>query len=208
MPTKEVKSFRLSAQTREIVRQMAEEEQRSEAQIVEFAVSERKAGQNKEKNPEIAVGDQFREYFNRVEDLNRYQLDDLLDAIHVRRLHLMRAEMEQYGVRSSCDFRGTTTRYLLVYDPAPNSAEAEWANLEECRRLLDTLRNLPPAAAFARWRVKVAPLAKREYTRNDARRDILAERAELRRRYDANEIDGEMFNDMMKASGSYMDLVE
>lgn len=142
-----------------------------------------------------------------VAGMRSQDLDDLEEAIHARRLQLMADRLEANGFRAMVQHQDTFFNMLLV--GVPNvTAPALWATLEECRRLLDTARNLPPAEAFSRWREKVQTVNTEPYTEADAKADVRRERAELHRRYAAGEIDGQQFAELYKDTRSYLDLVE
>ena len=146
-----------------------------------------------------------------VASLDAIDLDDLADAIHIRRIELMAKELRSRGFAVRTEFRAVGNEppwklnYLLIDNPGdgPN----EYATLEEARRLLDTVTNLPPAEAFKRWAERIEPWDQgRPYTRAEAFQDMRRERAELRQKYDAGEIDGEMFKIMWSQAGDYLTL--
>lgn len=146
-----------------------------------------------------------------VEGMREVDLDNLERSIQVRRMQIMVERLEQAGFEARID-RGTGDDhqwfgYVLVYDPgASDGVPAEWATLDECRSLLDTARNLSLAEAYVRWREKIQPWEKRDYTETDARRDMRAERADLNRQFEAGEIDGEDYRLMHEGTRGYMDL--
>lgn len=146
-----------------------------------------------------------------VASLGSIDLDDLADAIHLRKIELMANELRGKGFAVRTEFRATgdeparKLNYLLIDNPGdgPN----EYATLGEARRLLDTVANLSPAEAFNRWAERIEPWDQgRPYTRVEAIQDMRRERAELRQKYDAGEIDGEMFRIMWGQAGDYLTL--
>lgn len=141
-----------------------------------------------------------------VADMPAQDLDELETAIHARRLQLMAARLEANGFTARAGHGDTLFNAILAGLPA--QMPGVWATLAECRRLLDTVRNLPPAEAFARWRQKIQPAAVEPYTEGQAKADVRRERAELHRRYAAGEIDGQQFAELYKDTRSYLDLVE
>lgn len=141
-----------------------------------------------------------------VADMPAQDLDELETAIHARRLQLMAARLEANGFTARAGHGDTLFNAILAGLPA--QMPGVWATLAECRRLLDTVRNLPPAEAFARWRQKIQPAAVEPYTEGQARADVRRERADLRRRYEAGEIDSGMYADLYKAARTYLDLAE
>lgn len=162
------------------------------------------------KDPDVAlVFDESK--FEIVKELRSQDLDWLESALLARRNEIMAARLEKRGLqtRTKAELSGHTIyfRYILVYDPA-GGAPAEWATLEEARRLLDTVRELKPAEAFARWQPKVTPLEHEPYTRDEALRDMQAERAEAKRLYEAGELDAEMYQIFHAGARDYLDLVE
>lgn len=148
-----------------------------------------------------------------VNALGRHELDEMADALLSRRLELMAQDLTARGViaRHVSKFADPTKcpiywSYILVYAPdGATTRENAWATLDECRRLLDTLANLPPARAYDRWFPKVEP-EDNTYTEADAQRDMRQERLQLRSQYAAGEIDGETFRVAYRATRDYADL--
>ena len=141
-----------------------------------------------------------------VADMPTQDLDELETAIHARRLQLMAARLEANGFTARAGHGDTLFNAILVGLPA--QTPGVWATLAECRRLLDTARHLPVTEAFVRWRANVEPVAEQSYTESQARADIRRERAKLRRRYEAGEIDSAMYADLYKAARSCLELAE
>lgn len=141
-----------------------------------------------------------------VADMPAQDLDELETAIHARRLQLMAARLEANGFTARAGHGDTLFNAILAGLPA--QMPGVWATLAECRRLLDTVRNLPATEAFARWREKVEPVEEESYTESQARVDIRRERAELRRRHEDGEIDSAMFADLYRATRSCLELAE
>lgn len=81
-----------------------------------------------------------------------------------------------------------------------------WATLRECRSLLDSLRDLPIADAYARWQVKIEPFDP-TYTREQAIADTHASRDKLKQQLDSGKIDAQMYRDIYPTT-SFMDLAE
>lgn len=96
-----------------------------------------------------------------VANMKSVELDILEEQIHIRRMELMAARLRAAGFGARTEGADHQFRYLCVY-PSPEDVPGEWATLEECRRLLDTVANLPPKEAFARWRTKIEPLPEPE----------------------------------------------
>jgi hypothetical protein len=162
------------------------------------------------KDPDVAlVFDESK--FEIVKDMRSQDLDWLASSLLARRNEIMAARLEKRGLqtRTKAELGEHTIyfRYILVYDPTGESP-AEWATLEEARILLDTVRELEPAEAFARWQPKVTPLEREPYTRDEALRDMQAERAEAKRLYEAGELDAEMYQLFHSGARDYLDLVE
>ena len=149
------------------------------------------------------------ERLDRVADLSARELDLLEDAIRIRRHQLMARRLQAAGfdTRLSLDEDGPWFSYVLIYPPN-GSLPNEWATLEEAQRLLDTARNLPPQAAYERWRAKVRQVERHPYTQADARADIRAERAELRQLLAEGKIDAEMHAEFHRDARDYLDYVE
>lgn len=159
------------------------------------------------------------EHLEMLKGMHHYDLEDLEQAILFRKQQLMVKELSAHGIAAICektygpspmwpDAEPGTVRfgYILVYDPGSEGNENVWATAGECRRLIDTLANLPPAEAYARWVTKVEPFEPEEYTRQDAERDMRRERAELKRQYESGEIGAEDYAIMWRGSRSYLDL--
>ncbi len=149
--------------------------------------------------------------------MTRYDLDDLVTAIYARRLELIAGELKSRGIPTRisadapvpCDGGRETMLFnlVMVYDPA-GELPGEWATVEECRRLMDTVANLKPADAFRRWITKVEPVYTPPYTEANARRDCRAEREQLERDYAAGKISGEDFSLGIRFSRDYFKFVE
>lgn len=98
-----------------------------------------------------------------------YSLGMIEDAICIHRLRWMSRRLTVCGFRvTNGDTVGQTwTEYIKVHNPAAEPVEGTydsypddladvWADLSECRVLLDTVREMKdPSTAFARWRPKV-----------------------------------------------------
>ena len=139
-----------------------------------------------------------------ISEMNRYELDGLEEQIAHRRLELSADEIKHAGLDAALV---DTIEYVLVYSPV-DGLENAWATPEECRRLLDTLANLPPAEAYRRWFLKVVDKFHRKpYTQDDAARDTRDARKRLEQQYAAGEIDGKQFSELYKTT-SFMDLAE
>ena len=123
-----------------------------------------------------------------VANLSPMDLDDLETAITGRRNEIMAEQIRRAGIPASAGNPQVSFRYVLVHDPA-GQHPGVWADLAECRRLLDTVANLPPAEAFARWAKKVEPLQTPEPpSEAELKHQIRAERARLQERYQSGEI--------------------
>lgn len=85
-----------------------------------------------------------------------HDLDGIEDAIDIIRLRQISRRLTANGFKiTNGDSEGWGwMNCVIVHDP--DSADCVYANLSECRVLLDTAREMDtPAAAFARWRPKV-----------------------------------------------------
>jgi hypothetical protein len=140
-----------------------------------------------------------------VKDLDADALDDLSAAILARHNAIMAARLRAAGFPSLSTFNGHVMPYVLVSSPEFGSHLNIWATLAECRRLLDTVHNLPPAEAFTRWASRVEPLADEPYTRADAARDTQEARAALKADYAAGKITTDEYGDLHGGT-SFMDL--
>ena len=136
-----------------------------------------------------SIPEEFQEHLPYVRSLmttaSDGPLEALENAIHVAKLERMANWLTARGFhvmhRRAFDDHELQFNLILVCDPTGN-LPGEWATLDECRRLLDTVANLSPAEAFARWRTKVEPLEPISYTSADAVRDTRAAREALRQR--------------------------
>lgn len=127
-----------------------------------------------------------------LDQLGRYETEDLIIACEYRLVELMAQRLEAMGFPCSTEFQGVKTIYILVYPPSGLQADGQFATVQEGQRLIDTAKNLPLDQAFMRWRSeKVEPFEEEEYTRADALRDMAAEREQARRDHAAGLIDAE-----------------
>lgn len=138
-----------------------------------------------------------------VSAMDRDELDDLQAAIHARRQALLVARLTTAGFSATAKVGGHLMPFVLV--TAPDGLASVWATADECQRLLDTVHNLPPAAAFARWASRVEPLEVEPYTRADAIRDTRAARQALRADFAAGKITTDEYVDLQHGT-SFMDL--
>lgn len=177
--------------------------------IVRLAVDRmaREQGQAKH-NDTLVVHPSFEEFLPTVADLNDYDLDALADAVHVRRLQIMADRLRDAGLGARTGgINDQQFRYICVYSP-DETQMGEWATLEECRRLLDTVANLSPDEAFARWRSRIEPLAERTYTRAEAIADMRRERAEAQRQYQEGKIDADDLRLLWASARDYLDYAD
>lgn len=136
-----------------------------------------------------------------VAALSGYDLDILVEQIQLRRVELMGARLRTAGFkRVITEAHGSFFRYLSVQG-------SPWATVTECQCLLDTRANLPSEQALERWIARLAPMQEDAYTRDDAVRDTINARAELKMQLDAGGISAEMYRDIRKYGTSFMDLV-
>jgi hypothetical protein len=148
-------------------------------------------------------------------DMTRWEIEELEKAIKLRQLHMAITELASRGFSA----RVVTTpgeendQYTQIFDMVliapPTNAESElgeWADLHQCRRLIDTAANLPPAEAFDRW-VQGLPLPE-PYTRWDADRDRRAELLDARRRYQEGVDNSEDHRLAVHAANDYLDMIE
>lgn len=90
-----------------------------------------------------------------------YDLSEISDAIDIVRLRITSRLLRANGFTvTDGDCVGWAWMdYIIVHDPAND--DAVYADLAECRVLLDTVREMKdPAAAYARWRPKVRDVEK------------------------------------------------
>jgi hypothetical protein len=155
-----------------------------------------------------ALGELAGYELERVDGLSEQDLDFLQDAIRIRRHLIMAARLAACGLQTRLNADRVEDTYwfdyIMVYDPT-GDGPAVFADLDECRRLLDTVANLLPADAFARWQKKVKPMEEEEYTEQDARRDTRAARQQLRDRLADNSISSREFADHYRST-SFTDL--
>lgn len=128
-----------------------------------------------------------------------HDLRHLSEAIRALEVERMVETLRAHGINASAKINlhacggeaGIMTHYVLVYAPDEDSLPNAWATVQECRRLIDMVANLPFPEAFRRWRERIMPWESGTYTESDARRDVAAERAELREQYLAGKLSGE-----------------
>lgn len=145
---------------------------------------------------------------------HRYDLDGMQQAINALRVEQMVDELRRHGIAARCRFKIPVaagggeyqTNYVLIYAPEGVDEPNEWATVEECRRLLDTVANLEPDEAFRRWRERIEPFDN-TYTRQDAERDMRAERVMLRQQYETGQLDGEMYRIAFSQSRDFLNYV-
>lgn len=167
-------------------------------------------------NDSFAVSPQAEPFIEALRPLaqHRYDLDYMQQAIEALRVEMMVDELRSRGIAARCRFNVPLsggaetyqTNYVLVHAPDGVDLPGEWATVEECRRLLDTVANLEPAEAFRRWRERIEPWDS-TYTRQDAERDMQAERAMLRQQYEAGQLDGEMYRIAFGQSRDFLSYV-
>ena len=105
----------------------------------------------------VTVSPSYENQWNIVKEMSRYDLQDLEMAIHVRLVQIAADALEKAGFPCRTRVNHEAFRYVLVYPP-DGSIPAVWASLDECQRLLDTVRNMSPQEAYTRWVEKVEPL--------------------------------------------------
>jgi len=103
----------------------------------------------------------------------------------------MAGRLEHAGFQTQTSYEDSRFNLILVYAPDSCNLRNEFASLGEAQRLLDTVHNLPPAEAYARWLPKVAPLVQEPYNEDIARQDAREARKRLQQQYQAGEIDAE-----------------
>ena len=117
-----------------------------------------------------------------IPQISDVEIDKLERALHLRRMQLMAEKLNRAGfhtrISRTSDNVPEFFGYLLVFSP-DQSIDREsysiFADLAECQRLLDTVKNLPPQAAYDRWQAKVKGWEEEPYTVADARRDAAKE---------------------------------
>lgn len=145
-------------------------------------------------------------------DMREQELHEVEDAIRIRRNALMVEKLKRAGIDARAEFMPSGAdepwypSYILIYN-SDGSLPAVWANLDECKRLLDTVQNLPLNEAFERWLPKVSEEETEMYTHADAIRDTKEARAQLQRDFEAGKFDGADHALLMKYA-SFMDLVK
>ena len=154
-------------------------------------------------------------FINLVNDLSRWELEELEKAVHLRKLQLAVKELAGRGFAARVvytpgeDSPHCTEAFNMLLIQPPEGAESElneWANLGEIGRLIDIVANLPPAEAFDRW-AQGLPLPE-PYTRHDAERDRRAELADARRRYQDGSDNAEDHQLAVRAAADYADMAE
>lgn len=151
-----------------------------------------------------------------TEQMTRWEVEELERAILLRRLFLMAEQIKKRGFQATVrplpgdgDDAGNVHVFDQVLISPPTGAESEageWADLAQCRRLIDTATNLPPAEAFDRW-VQGLPLPE-PYTKWDAERDRRAEIADARRRYQEGIDNAEDHRLAVRAAADYAGMAE
>lgn len=149
-------------------------------------------------------------------DMTRWEVEELEKAILHRRLFLMVEQLKARGFQSTvrhlpgeADDTVNTQLFNMVLISPPAGAESEageWADLAQCRRLIDTRANLPPAEAFDRWAQGLA--LPDPYTKWDAERDRRAEIADARRRYQEGIDNAEDHRLAVRAAADYAGMAE
>jgi len=99
--------------------------------------------------------------------------------------------LENAGIPAfaTCEVVGHTVMFSLVCVQPPDDADGEWpddvepvyATVEECQRLLDTVRNLHPVEAYRRWFDKLEVWPALPYTDAQRQQDYRDERERLDR---------------------------
>jgi hypothetical protein len=144
-------------------------------------------------------------------ELRERDLDNIEAAVLILRHRAMVKELKALGVQCRSEVHRHTdvtnfdsyNSYILVRVPGqPLPVEA---TIGECKRLIDTLRNLPVDEALQRWATKVESVEVVPYTEDNARRDTREARAELHRDMAAGKIPADMYSDLYRTT-SFMDL--
>lgn len=157
----------------------------------------------------------FQKHIDTVAALGRWQIEDLELAIYLRRLHMAADELTGRGFAARVvpmpgePDKGTVHVFNMVLVGPPAGAEselAEWADLAQCRRLIDIVANMPPAEAFDRW-VQGLPLPE-PYTQWDARRDAEGFIRDAHQAYAGGKINGQTLGTEIRAARSFADAVE
>lgn len=142
-----------------------------------------------------------------ISEMSIYELDDVARLIEERRRQIFAEAITQKGLNATSVIRGEPWEYILVYSPVHELPNV-WANLDESRRLLDTLANLEPAEAYRRWYPKVSEKYPSEpYTKTDAIRDTKEARQRLAEDLASGKIDSHQYSDIYPTT-SFMDLAE
>ncbi len=147
-----------------------------------------------------------------VENMSKYHLQDLEEAIAFRKREIMHARLSNAGIPSIIkkEFDEAETYYfpyILVYDPN-GEKEGTWATVDECQRLLDTVANLSPTDAYNRWLPKVVELEKEYYTLTDSHKDMEAERQKIKQQFSTGEIDSEYYAMAYKDTRDYLNIAK
>lgn len=142
-----------------------------------------------------------------ISEMNRFEIDDLEKEIRARKMQLMAEAVTARGIHATSIIHGHPSEYILVYSPNLGEFSNAWATVDECRRLLDTLANLPPAEAYRRWYPKVEDkYPSSPYTHADAIRDTREARKALTEDYASGKISGRDYAEL-HATTNFMDLV-
>jgi hypothetical protein len=140
--------------------------------------------------------------------LGQMEVEDLIQACSYRLNELIAERLNVLGFSARTEFHGVKPNLVLVQLPnAPDDMPGEWATLAECKRLIDTARNLSPAEAFARWREKIEPIKQEEYTRADAINDMRRERAEAKADFESGKIGAEDLRLRNQYARDYMSFI-
>lgn len=141
------------------------------------------------------------------------ELDQLQDAIDYARNCDIAKKLRAAGFFVETEVKRGDEIYYLRYPmvrcelPGASTEPGQFATRFECRRLLDTVKNLPTAEAFIRWSKKVEPLPDPDYTEADAQRDMSAEKKVLQDLYHRGKLDGEGLKLLSSSVSDYLTYV-
>jgi len=146
-------------------------------------------------------------YLDAVEGEREQQLDWIEEAIQIQRNRIMVKRLRAAGVECYSETHHGDIHLCWNYIYVTIPGQRIPATIAECKRLLDTIRNLPVDIALERWATKVEPVEAEEYTEDMARRDTREARAQLRRDVAAGDISADAYADLYRTT-SFMDLAQ
>lgn len=89
-----------------------------------------------------------------IGQMNRYQLDELIEAARIAMMEHFCRDLRQRGIEATTQRPDYRLRYAVVYAPDDGDLSVPpsmFADEGELRHLLDFVANLEPAEAYRRW---------------------------------------------------------